>query len=92
MRLEVENIVIFCCGAYHEPDFVYFLESDDLYKSKKLEILNECPGKNEKCKAFIVELSKIDIKTGKMSIFRWKNDKARKIAEKILKNNHYRCF
>ena len=76
--------MIFCCGAYHESDEIYFLEQTDKFKNRRLEILNCCPAKNENCNAFIVELTQTSILDGKIKTIRFKNKKAREFAHKIL--------
>lgn len=84
--------MIFCCGACHEPDLIYFLEPNETYKLRRLEILKSCPGKNVKCNAFIAELTQADAATGKIFVNRYKNKKAENFVKKILKNNPHELF
>ena len=84
--------MIFCCGAYHESDFVYFLEPNEQYCQRRLEVLNSCPGKNLKCNAFIAELTQIKAKTNEISVVRYKNKKAENFVKKMLKNNKHELF
>lgn len=89
---EMEHIVIFCCGAYHEADYTYFLEPNERFKVRRLEILLECPSKNENCHAYIAELSQIEQNSNVFSVKRYKNQKAKKFVEKLLKKSQYEIF
>ena len=84
--------MIFCCGAYHEPDEIYFLNKNDKFKDRRLEVLKCCPSKNNNCNAFIVELTQTFIPTGKTFSLRLKNKKAKEFVENILKTEKHEKF
>ncbi len=88
----MEYSVIFCCGTNHEPDLVYFLEPNEIFKQRRLEILVACSGQNEQCHAFIAEFNQIKRNSQKVLVTRYKNQKAKKFVEKLLKKNKWVLF
>lgn len=88
----MEYSVIFCCGAYHEADFIYFLEPNERFKLRRLEILLECPSKNENCHAYIAEFSQLERNSKVVLVKRYKNQKAKQFVAKLLKRNKCELF
>ncbi len=84
--------MIFCCGAYHRADATYVLKSSNYYKDRILEIIYECPSKNEQCHAYIAELTQTNISTLKRRTIRKKNQDAIEYVKYLLISNELDCY
>ncbi len=81
--------MILCCGTYHTADEIYILKPNYSYKNRRLEILYECPSKNEKCRAYIAELTQTHKKDDKKFTIRKRNETGKKYAKALLRELDY---